>query len=134
MMFIEAATPDESEHEDSETVLPQNDYLFIKPLLNHEEKSRGGIIMPTVEDPTHNVRTEGRFIVVAVGEGPWTDVPGPNGALLRRPMPCKPGDVIYFQGTAFQGRINGETVGIIQAYQVICVIKPKKDPAAPMLQ
>lgn len=102
---------------------PQHDYIAIKELTGHEGVSRGGIILPEVNDPTGNKRAGGRFVVVAVGKGPWTDRVDSNGNFLRRPMSVRPGDIISIQGKGFLANVGGDQVILVQDYQVCCIYK-----------
>lgn len=105
---------------------PQHDYILVKEA--HREFRKGSIIMPNVEDPTGNVRAGDLWEVVAVGPGPWTDRVGPNGEFLRRPICCKVGDIISFQGKGFGVNVDGGgQFGAIQDYQVV-VIYPAVQP------
>lgn len=101
---------------------PQHDYLLVRE-LNHEDTSRGGIIMPNVEDPTGNRRGAGRYEVVAVGPGPWTDRVRPDGQFLRRPMSVVKGDVVTFQGKGFFINTEGAQLGVIQDYQIVAIYR-----------
>lgn len=111
----------------------QNDYIAVKEFHYQGEdmnKTAGGIYMPGLEDPTGNVRSTDLYIVVGVGAGPWIDSTDIDGKPQRRPMPCKVGDVIAKQGKVFDIHVPGAIVGILQAYQVICVLGRLEQVAA----
>ena len=105
----------EPTHDDHE---PQHDYIFVWPMPD-EMRSKAGVIMPNVVDPTGNKRSSGPCQVIAVGPGPWTDRVDANGQFLRRPMCCSPGDIIVYQGGQFYVNVNGRQLAAIQDYQVV---------------
>jgi len=135
----------EPQYDDHE---PQHDYIFVKP-MREEMLSKGGLHMPNIPDPTGNKRSSGPCLVVAVGPGPWTDrvgsggkarllqlaanagvtpevatalnqyIPEESASFLRRPMCCKPGDIVVYQGGQFLVNVNGEQLSAIQDYQVV---------------
>lgn len=131
---------------------PQHDYILVREMTEYEMRSRGGVIMPDVTDPTGNKRASGRFEVMAVGPGPWTDrVGGGKASLLqkakdagvpddvshalnqyaveepasfmRRPMCVKKGDQVVFQGGGFLVNTAGMQLIAIQDYQIVAVYR-----------
>lgn len=109
-----------------ERVEPEHDYLLVRLASAEMLKSRGGMFMPVVEDPTGNQRASGWYEVIAVGPGPWTDRVDANGQFLRRPMCCSEGDLVIFQGKPFPFTVPGVgACDCIQNYQV-CAVQRRK--------
>jgi co-chaperonin GroES (HSP10) len=114
---------------------PQHDYILVREMTEHESRSRGGILMPDVNDPTGNKRAGARFEVMAVGPGPWTDrvsAVEKDGAafgssrFMRRPMTVKEGDQVVFQGGGFLVNTDGGGQLIaIQDYQIVAIYRRK---------
>ena len=112
----------EPEYEEGEA---EHDYILVRSRPDLMQ-SRGGIFMPSVEDPTGNQRAMGWYEVMSVGPGPWTDRVDSNNQFMRRPMCCDVGDLIIFQGRTFGFNVPGEgAYEAIQNYQVTYVRRRK---------
>lgn len=102
-----------------EAIDPKHDYIFCKQ-AEVVQKTKSGLYMGAVADPTGNKALPDRWEVLGVGDGPWAlrQEKGKIPKFARRPMSVKVGDIFVFEGAGFFVTAAGAAMGVTQNYQV----------------
>jgi co-chaperonin GroES (HSP10) len=131
----------------TETLKPTNDLVLLKE-IKHEEKSAGGLVLAQPGDYS-NLKTEreqrdhrpdrdikknvarvtGRYEVLDVGPGLFVDIADEirDSVFLRKPMSCKPGDIVLVQEGALPIQVNGGFLHLCHDYLVLAIIHTDDD-------
>jgi co-chaperonin GroES (HSP10) len=135
----------------SERLVPTNDWVLLSPEIEHEEVTKGGLILPKAGQEYESLKTEkarrehrpdrdiqktqsrgtGRYEVLAVGPGTFLDVSDDlhQNVFLRKPMSCAPGDVVLAQQGVVPVVVNGGFLNLAQDYSILAIIH--KDASGP---